>query len=535
MKRNRIFFLLVLFALLACQNESVTTQPKLIAKDTDIETITAREKWWDDAIFYEIFVRSFYDSDGDGIGDFNGITQKLNYLQDLGVTAIWLMPIHPSPSYHGYDVLNYYAVNHEYGNLDDFRHLLDEAHQRGIHVIIDFVLNHTSSAHPFFVESNDNLDSPYRDWYIWSEKDPGNGWHPGNYGYYYGLFWSGMPDLNYENPAVTLQMEQVTTFWLDEIGVDGFRLDAAKHLIEEGDQIENTTATHDWFRDFYEFYTADHPDAYTVGEIYGAGGFIASTYRQQIEHIFNFELASGFVNSANGSAKSGVISAYDFTLKDMTDGAFATFLTNHDQNRVMSVMNGNIGKAKVAASLLLTAPGTPFIYYGEEIGMQGQKPDEDIRLPMQWSAAQNAGFSTGKPWRAVHADYPQVNLAAQHDDPDSLWKHYQRLINLRKQIPALRTGNTVIVETDDNALFASLRTTNEDQILVIVNLGDDPISNYNLSLESSPLDKGDFFFEGLFGNLDSKLHVVENGVFSLDVSTPLEPFQTLVINLQMIE
>ncbi|MBT3391812.1 MAG: alpha-amylase, partial [Chloroflexi bacterium] len=365
----------------------------LISDIPQVNLELAAQDWWRDAVFYEIFVRSFYDSDCDGIGDFNGITQKLDYLQALGVNAIWLMPIHPSPSYHGYDVLNYYAVNHEYGSMDDFQRLLDEIHRREMHLIVDLVLNHTSSAHPFFVDANNNPNSPYRDWYIWSDTDPGNGWHQGAQGYYYGFFWSGMPDLNYTNPEVTAQMNNVVRYWLDDIGVDGFRIDAAKHLIEDGDQRENTPATHDWYKKFYAVYKTDHPNAYTVGEVYGAGGFIAQTYTDQLDHVFNFELASGFVNSANGRSNTGINSAYTLTLKNMLEGNFATFLTNHDQNRTMSVFNGDLGKAKTAASLLLTAPGTPFIYYGEEIGMQGKKPDEDIRLPMQWSADQQAGFS----------------------------------------------------------------------------------------------------------------------------------------------
>ncbi|MBT4308924.1 MAG: alpha-amylase, partial [Anaerolineae bacterium] len=423
MKKN--FFVLILIALLSACTPTQPEPAPITPTSPAVEEVPTPSNisWWDDAIFYEIFVRSFYDSDNDGIGDFNGITAKLNYLEDLGINAIWLMPIPPSPSYHGYDVINYYAVNHEYGTMDDFKNLLEEAHKRDIRIIIDLVLNHTSSQHPFFVDASNNPESPYRDWYVWSDEYPGWGgklWHETNHGYYYALFWERMPDLNYQNLEVTEQMEQVARYWLDDIGVDGFRLDAIKHLIEEGGITENTTATHKWLKEFYRNYKAENPETYVVGEVHGAGGTIASTYINQMDHVFNFELASGFVNSANGGSNTGINSAYHFTLEKMPDGNYATFLTNHDQNRAMSVFYGDVGKAKVAASLMLTAPGTPFIYYGEEIGMLGKKPDEDIRLPMRWSGTENAGFSGSKLWHTGESGDSATNVKIQENDPASL-------------------------------------------------------------------------------------------------------------------
>jgi len=241
--------------------------------------------WWNDSVFYEIFVHSFYDSDGDGIGDLNGLVEKLDYLNDgdpattddLGITGLWLMPIAQSPSYHGYDVADYCAVDDEYGTNEDFRRLVDEVHRRGIRVIIDLVLNHTSSKHPWFQSARDDVNSPYRDFYIWSEQDPGykgpwgaQAWHRSATGYYYGVFWEGMPDLNYDNPAVTAEMEEVIRFWLEDMGADGFRLDAVKHLIEEDRSQENTPATHEWLRGFYVFYKETNPDAMTVGEVWSS-------------------------------------------------------------------------------------------------------------------------------------------------------------------------------------------------------------------------------------------------------------------------
>lgn len=491
--------LLVLSFLSAC----VPATPEPASTPTAIPTpeqSTAKD-WWRDAVFYEIFVRSFYDTDNNGIGDFNGITQKLDYLQSLGITAIWLMPIHPSPSYHGYDVINYYNVNPDYGSMDDFKNLLDEAHKRDIHIIIDLVLNHTSSQHPWFKAANSDPNSPYRDYYVWSEESKGGGgWYPGNQGYYFGLFWSGMPDLNYNNPAVTTDMLKVTDFWLNKIGVDGFRVDAAKHLIEEGDKRENTPATHAWLKEFYKAYKTQKPNAYTVGEVFGAGSSVIKSYTgDQLDHIFNFEMSSGFVNSPKGSANSGINSAVKFALQDMPDFNFATFLTNHDQTRVMSVFNGDTNKAKLASFLMLTSPGTPFIYYGEEIGMQGQKPDEDLRLPMQWSADKFAGFSMTNPWRAPAKDYRQVNVELQSGDSNSLLEHYRMLIALRNSHASLRTGEVILLETKNPGIYAALRVNQEETLLVLVNLTGETISDYALSIEGAGLAESAYSVETLFG------------------------------------
>jgi len=506
---KRMLFLFLIFSLIT----SCTT----ITQPTSLSFSALTEQpfvdWWSDAVFYEIFVRSFVDSDGDGIGDFNGITQKLNYIQGLGVNAIWLMPIHPSPSYHGYDVLNYYAVNPKYGSLEDFKNLIDEAHNRKIKIIIDLVLNHTSNQHPFFANANTGPDSAYRDWYVWSNTS-GEHWHPGNSGYYYGFFWSGMPDLNYRNPEVTTQMYNVTRYWLSDVGVDGFRIDAAKHLIEEDNKLENTDTTHEWFKDFYNFYKSVNPSAYTIGEVYGAGAYLATKYDQQMDHIFNFELASGIVNTIKGESNTGVYSAWKFTLKDVSDGNYATFLTNHDQNRVMSVLNGNEEKAKLAAVMLLTSPGTPYIYYGEEIGMQGKKPDEDIRLPMQWSADTNSGFTTGTPWRTPGTNFSQINVAKQENDPKSLLNLYRALTRLRSEYPVLRTGSASLIETGNTGVYAMLRSNGDVNVLVLINLTKSPISDYALSLTGAPIEDGDFTPASLLDSTRGESVTVTGGSFT---------------------
>jgi glycosidase len=342
-----------------------------------------------------------------------------------------------------------------------------------------------------------------------------------------------MPDLNYRNSHVTTEIENVVQFWLTDVGIDGFRLDAAKHLIEEDGKVENTQSTHGWYRGFYEFYKSINPGAYSVGEVFGAGAFIAKTYENQFDHIFNFEVASGFVSSARTGTNTPVNSAIKFALNDRPDFNFATFLTNHDQDRVMSVLDGEADKAKVAAFLLLTAPGTPFIYYGEEIGMQGRKPDEDIRLPMQWHSDTNGGFTTGAPWRAFDASNSEVNVAAQEHSSDSLLNHYRTLIKLRTQHAALRTGKLTLVETENPALYAILRTDEKENLLVLANLGNETVSDYGLALPVAVLQNNKHEAQTLFGNGQVKPVQVTPGTFQDYKPVPeLSPYSMLILQFR---
>lgn len=504
------------------------------------QAVAHQSDWWRDAVFYEIFVRSFQDSSGDGIGDFNGITQRLDYLQSLGVTALWLMPINPSPSYHGYDVTDYYDVNPDYGTMDDFKRLLSEAQRRGIRIIIDLVVNHTSSRHPFFQAVLDP-QSPYRDYYVWREADPGDGghghgWHKTDHGHYYGLFWSEMPDLNFTNPDVTAEMQNVVRFWLNEVGVDGFRLDAIAHLIEEGDQHENTPSTHAWLQEFHVFLKGVNAEAYVVGEVWEAGGALIREYgggREKVDQIFNFELARGYVNSAFWGDKAGVIHALNSALVQAPHGNYATFLTNHDQDRVMSVLGDSVERAKVSASLLLTGPGTPYLYYGEEIGMTGRKPDEHIRTPMQWNSEPGAGFTSGQPWTEINEDYTTKNVAAQEEEPDSLLHHYRRLIALRRETSALHSGNVRILETDSPAVYAILRQAETQTALVLINLGEQSIRHYELSLENGNLSDGSYTPQAIFGEGQAADLQIRAGGFSGYVPLPeLEAYSTHVFLLK---
>ncbi len=499
--------------------------------------------WWNDAVFYEIFVRSFYDSDGDGIGDFNGITEKLDYLNDgdpntstdLGVTGLWLMPIHPSPSYHGYDVTDYYAVNPEYGTMDDFKHLLEEAHKRGIRVTIDWVLNHTSSQNEWFIQAKDPA-SPYRDWYRWTnEQFPGNGWrYGGSNSYYYAFFAEGMPDLNYTNPAVVAEMKKVVKFWLTDVGIDGFRLDAAKFIVEDGNVIENTPETHAWYQDLRKYYKSVNPQAMTVGEVWDDSDTV-STYLKgdELDLAFDFDLAKQFVFSAGTHTPKYAIDQLRRDVDLFRPGQFATFLSNHDQDRAMSVLNDNAEDAKTAAMLLLTSPGVPFLYYGEEIGLLGKKPDEDIRLPMQWTDQASAGFTTGTAWRAVNSDYTTKNVAAQSADPNSLLSFYRELIRIRNTHAALRVGDLQLVDAGNRSVFASLRTSQQETVLVLINMSASPVSDYALNLESSPLS-GNYTVTPLLGHGDyNPVRLNEQGGFDNYLPLPEIPaYGRLILQLQ---
>ncbi|MFZ6030399.1 MAG: alpha-amylase family glycosyl hydrolase [Chloroflexota bacterium] len=467
------------------------------------QPVAAAYSWWNEAVFYEVFVRSFKDSNGDGVGDINGLIEMLDYLNDgdpstttdLGVTGLWLMPVTESPSYHGYDVVDYYTIDQEYGTNDDFKRLMAEAHRRGIRVIVDLVLNHTSTENTWFQKS-DAGDPEYRDWYIWEAKSPGflgpwgqQVWYPGRDGYYYAIFWSGMPDLNLQNPAVIGEIQQITRYWLEDLGVDGFRMDAVRHFVEQGAAQENTPDTHVMLQAFHRFYKSVNPDAFTVGEAWTDTSHVIDYIGDEMDIAFEFDLAEAFVRAAAGPLASSAANQMQVVLDHYPPGQFATFLTNHDQDRTMSVLGGDVAKARLAATMLLTSPGVPFLYYGEEIGLTGTKPDEDIRRPMQWDGASaQVGFTSGTPWRAASPDYETVHVAGQTADPDSLLSLYRNLIMLRNSHAALRTGETLVVETGSQRLYALLRYDDAEAFLILINVHPRPLmaDQYRLSLPAGP-------------------------------------------------
>ncbi len=545
--------LVVLLVLAACGGEetaaeptslpaaavSTTTSPSSPVPTAEPDILyqgTGDMPWWNDTVFYEIFVRSFNDSDGDGVGDINGLIEKLDYLNDgdpnrtddLGVTGLWLMPIMESPSYHGYDVVDYFKVDEEYGTEEDFRRLIEEAHARGIYVIVDLVTNHTSSEHPWFQESRDPA-SEKREWYIWEDEDPGyrgpqgqQVWHRTPEGYYYALFWDGMPDLNYENPEVTEAMQEAAQYWLEDMGVDGFRLDAIKHIVENGQMQENTQATHEWLQGFYTFYKDINPEALAVGEAWTSTQQVLKYTGDEVDIAFQFDLANAILNSADSGHSPQITKEQRNVVGSFPPGQYATFLTNHDQNRVMSRLGEDENKAKVAATWLLTSPGVPFIYYGEEIGMTGTKPDEDIRRPMQWASDDGltVGFTAGRPWRYPAEDYEERSVALQTDDPDSLLNHYRALIHLRSEHEALRIGDWIEVETDSADVYAFLRAAEDEVLLVLINFSEDPVSDYSLSLKEGPL-VGEGVPQPLFGSAEP-LSLTANEKGGFDAYKPLE-------------
>src|SRR6266536_1282155 len=318
-------------------------------------------------VCYEIFVRSFYDSNGDGIGDLRGLTQKLDYVEGLGADCVWLMPVAESPSYHGYDVTNDYKIEPDYGTNDDFRAFVTAAHQRHVRVLVDLVLNHVSSEHPFFQEALRDSTAPHRGWFRWS-KTGGNNWHhsPVRDEYYYGLFWSGMPDLNYQTPAVREEAKKVATFWLREMGVDGFRLDAVPYLVEEGTCLIGCPGTHAFLHEYAAHIDSVKPGAYTVGEAWGGIDQMLPYYPDQLTAYFGFELSDSLIAAVRSGSAAGLLTGYLRLQDTLPAYRWAPFLSNHDQTRTLTQLGGDVARAQLAATLLLTLPGTPFIYYGEE-------------------------------------------------------------------------------------------------------------------------------------------------------------------------
>lgn len=481
--------------------------------------------WWRDGVIYQIYPRSFADSNGDGVGDLPGILARLDYLNDgtphsLGVDAVWLSPVYPSPmADFGYDVANYHDIDPVFGTLDDFDRLLDEAHKRGIRVIMDWVANHTSDQHPWFLESRSSRDNSKRDWYIWRDgRGPGkrpNNWQSVFGGpawtwdettgqWYLHLFLPQQPDLNWRNPQVRQALFDEARFWLDR-GVDGFRLDVADAYYKDAELRDNpfklglrafdrqkhlydwnqpeTHQAHKELRKLLDQY----PERMAVGEV--SPETAASFYGNGADELhlaFNF----AFLRCPwDAGAFQRVIEAWE---RALPPGAWPCYvLSNHDVVRHYSRYAAgrfSDARAKVAAALLLTLRGTPFLYYGEEIGMrQGRIPRSELldppgkrywpfykgrdgcRTPMQWDDGPNAGFTTGKPWLRVNPDYRQVNVAAQSRDPDSVLSFYRRLIWLRKATPALRRGSYLALIQRPVGQLAYLRQTADQAVLVCLN------------------------------------------------------------------
>lgn len=482
--------------------------------------------WWKTAVIYQIYPRSFMDANGDGVGDLQGITDRLDYLQWLGVHAIWISPIYPSPmADFGYDIADYTGIDARFGTMADFDKLLQEAHHRGLKVILDLVPNHTSDRHPWFIESKSSKDSPKRDWYIWrdgkADGSPPNNWKSvfgGNawewddstQQYYYHGFLKEQPDLNWWNPAVREAMFNVMRFWLDK-GVDGFRVDVIWHLIKDR-QLRDNPANPDYnesqstYNQLIPAYSTDQPEVYRIvklmrkvvddyenkliiGEVYLPLNKLMAYYGPQNNGVhmpFNFQLLSLPWHAQEIAA---AIDQYEGALP--ANGWPNWVLSNHDKPRLASRVGEH--QARVAAMLLLTLRGTPTLYYGDEIGMrdvaipaeeqqdpQGlNMPEKDLsrdpcRTPMQWSSAPYAGFSAVKPWLRVDRRYPRHNVEQQRGNPYSILNLYRELIALRDKEPALNRGTYTPVHANDQYLAYQRDSPEGDSFFIMLNLSSRP-------------------------------------------------------------
>ena len=451
-----------------------------------------------DGVYYQVFVRSFQDSDGDGIGDLAGLTARLPYLAGLGVTGLWLTPIHPSPSYHGYDVADYRAIHPDLGTMGDFLAFVRAAHAHGMRVVLDLVANHSSDRHPWFLAARTG-DPRFRGWYRF-ERDPepligtlgGRAWHDAGDGErYLGLFVAEMPDLDHRNPEVVDAMLEVAAFWLD-LGVDGFRVDAIQHVIEGDDgTIANAPANFAWVAEFGARLRERHPGAFMVGETWTATQTIAAYHRDaDLDMSFDFPLWRALVGAVQRRSAIDLGAQLELNETAYPPGARrGTFVSNHDKVRPasqVSFLRRDAAREALLGRLLLALPGTPFLYYGEEIGMPNGPGDDDRhkRTPMRWAATEEGGFTTGTPWFAPSTTDPAISVAAQASDPDSVLEAYRAAIALRAEHPALAHGDARVVRGLPSALLAVWRTlAGEDPVLVLANLG-------NRDLEVAVADLG---------------------------------------------
>lgn len=477
--------------------------------------------WTKGAVYYQVFVRSFQDSDGDGIGDIDGLISRLDYLNDgnpettsdLGVDALWLMPMFQSPSYHGYDVTDYETIEEDYGTNEDFSRLLAEAEARGIRIIVDFVMNHSSSQHPWFTDSASSPAAEKRDWYVWSATNKGwtqpwggnfPTWHEKNGSWFYGVFWSGMPDLNFTTPAVRAEMKRLGEMWI-RAGVDGYRLDATRYLIETsgGPGQADTAETHAMLREFSEHIRKVDPKAVLVAENWTDTPIIA-TYFGSTEVIqggdempmnFNFPLSDAVLSGLTDGNGVTVARKLDEMRRLYPDGVIdAPFLRNHDQTRLATVLGNDSGKLRSAAAILLTLPGAPFVYYGEEIGMQNGPGgnDEWKRTPMPWTnEGAGGGFTTGTPWYSFAPGRDTANVAVQTGSSGSLLSRYRELIAVRRSSEALRRGRLELLTrtTGSASTLAFLRVAEGERALVVHNMSNGFTTAGPFDVSASSIEK----------------------------------------------
>lgn len=441
-----------------------------VAKNDPGSTLPA--DWARKGAFMEIYVRGFRDSNGDGIGDLKGLTQSLDYLQDLGIKGIWLMPVTRSQDHdHGYAVEDYRTIERDYGTLADMDELVAAAHARGIGVIIDYVINHSSATNPLFRNARSALNNPYRNWYIWQDSDPGtwniygrSPWYAAKGSYYFAGFWDQMPDWNLRNPDVVAYQDNNLRFWLNR-GVDGFRFDAVGNLIENGPtqwELQPENRTH---MSNVRTLLSGYSNRYMVCEVPGD----PQGFNPSCGSAFAFGLNYSLIQAVNGSSSAVQSVGSYFRTASPT---MATMAANHDYfagARIYDQVGGNVAKYKLVAATYLTLPGTPFIYYGEEIGMAGAsglQGDAQLRGPLSWTAS--GGFTSGTPFRPLATNTGTFNVSAEQADPTSLLNHYKALLNLRNTHTALSVGSYEHSVTLGNTLTFQ-RIDGSDRVLVVIN------------------------------------------------------------------
>lgn len=489
----------------ASDSETVPEEGEAAANPMKLSqrTVVMPEKSDPYRTFYEVFVYSFYDSDNDGIGDLKGLIHQLDYLndadqetdEDLGITGLWLMPVMPSDTYHKYDVKDYMEIDPEYGTIEDFDELIAECDKRDINVIIDLVMNHTSSAHPWFTEACNYLkqlgegeininDCPYADYYHFTKEQKSAYYQvEGTDWYYEAQFWSEMPDLNLESEAVREEFRQICQFWLEH-GVSGFRLDAVKEY--ETGSISSNVETLKWFMDMVREL---QPDCYVVGEAWCSQDEYACYYESGIDSLFDFAFAnkdgiiSTVLNGRAGAQAYGKKAAEAESLyaSYYPDYINAPFYTNHDLGRSAGYYAGDESEkqTKMAGALNLLMSGNAFLYYGEEIGMKGAGKDENKRLGMLWSSDSDAEGMCDGPADAEAVKMKYGSLEEQKDNPDSIFQYYRNVIRLRNQFPAIVKGKTTCEEAVSNDSVCVIKKTYKDETVMLV---------FNISSEEQSVD-----------------------------------------------
>ena len=459
-------------------------------------------------VYYSLFVRSFADSDGDGTGDFNGITEHLDYLSDLGIRGIWLLPVFPSPSYHGYDVDDYYAVNPQYGTMEDFENLIAACRDKGISVMLDITFNHSSSTNKWFLASK-NPSDPHRAWYHWISEKPENEmtdeaskynlnqnvwghklWTKVGNSYYAGEFHDGMPDFNLDSPALREELKNVLAFWMNK-GVSGFRFDAAGHIYDKikmpAGFDESSKASAEFWKEIIDFTKSKNARTYSVAEVWDTTSIRAQALAG-LDSVFHFDLGDNYIlnsiktkSAGNNNLAHIIENDYAAYKKYNADFIDAPFLTNHDQPRLAGNLKGNTAELKLAAGMYLLTPGIPFVYYGEELGMMSGTKDETKRTPFLWTSMDSKkkpAYMTG--W-AADADCiynkKTTGLDVQKKDKNSQYNYYKKLINFRNSCKAFSSDSVLIpFDTGSSALSSWIVEKGENRALVLHNVSDAPAS-----------------------------------------------------------